>query len=84
MAKYPKFQQYKQGFVVGEDIMEELLKMAGDEKIEFEEEQYNRSKPLISFRSRRLSHGISMIWRSTSRLSMMIIPSYQKALQIIK
>ena len=35
MAKYPKFQQYKQGFVVGEDIMEELLKMAGDEKIEF-------------------------------------------------
>ena len=23
--------------------MEELLKMAGDEKIEFEEEQYNRS-----------------------------------------
>ena len=39
MAKYPKFQQYKQGFVVGEDIMEELLKMAGDEKIEFEEEQ---------------------------------------------
>ena len=54
MAKYPKFQQYKQGFVVGEDIMEELLKMAGDEKIEFEEEQYNRSKPLIMLQIKAL------------------------------
>ena len=35
MAKYPKFQQYKQGFVVGEDIMEELLKMAGDDMAQY-------------------------------------------------
>lgn len=54
MAKYPKFQQYKQDFVVGEDIMEELLKMAGDEKIEFEEEQYNCSKPLIMLQIKAL------------------------------
>ena len=53
-AKYPKFQQYKQDFVVGEDIMEELLKMAGDEKIEFEEEEYNRSKPLIMLQIKAL------------------------------
>lgn len=83
MAKYPKFQQYKQGFVVGEDIMEELLKMAGDEKIEFEEEQYNRSKPLIMLQIKALTHGISMIWRSTSRLSMMIIQVTRKRFRLL-
>ena len=34
--------------------MEELLKMAGDEKIEFEEEEYNRSKPLIMLQIKAL------------------------------
>ena len=34
--------------------MEELLRMAGDEKIEFEEEQYNRSKPLIMLQIKAL------------------------------
>ena len=83
MAKYPKFQQYKQGFVVGEDIMEELLKMAGDEKIEFEEEQYNRSKPLIMLQIKALIARDLYDMAQYFQIINDDNPSYQKALQII-
>ena len=83
MAKYPKFQQYKQGFVVGEDIMEELLKMAGDEKIEFEEEQYNRSKPLIMLQIKALIARDLYDMAQYFQIINDDNPSYQKALRII-
>ena len=83
MAKYPKFQQYKQGFVVGEDIMEELLKMAGDEKIEFEEEQYNCSKPLIMLQIKALIARDLYDMAQYFQIINDDNPSYQKALQII-
>ena len=83
MAKYPKFQQYKQYFVVGEDIMEELLKMAGDEKIEFEEEQYNRSKPLIMLQIKALIARDLYDMAQYFQIINDDNPSYQKALQII-
>ena len=83
MAKYPKFQQYKQDFVVGEDIMEELLKMAGDEKIEFEEEQYNRSKPLIMLQIKALIARDLYDMAQYFQIINDDNPSYQKALQII-
>ena len=83
MAKYPKFQQYKQDFVVGEDIMEELLKMAGDEKIEFEEEQYNCSKPLIMLQIKALIARDLYDMAQYFQIINDDNPSYQKALQII-
>lgn len=83
MAKYPKFQQYKQGFVVGEDIMEELLKMAGDEKIEFEEEQYNRSKPLIMLQIKALIARDLYDMAQYFQIINDDNSSYEKALQII-
>ena len=83
MAKYPKFQQYKQDFVVGEDIMEELLKMAGDEKIEFEEEEYNRSKPLIMLQIKALIARDLYDMAQYFQIINDDNPSYQKALQII-
>ena len=83
MAKYPKFQQYKQDFVVGEDIMEELLKMAGDEKIEFEEEQYNRSKPLIMLQIKALIARDLYDMAQYFQIINDDNPRYQKALQII-
>ena len=82
-AKYPKFQQYKQDFVVGEDIMEELLKMAGDEKIEFEEEEYNRSKPLIMLQIKALIARDLYDMAQYFQIINDDNPSYQKALQII-
>ena len=52
--KYPKFAQYKQNFNVTDDIMQELVTLAKDDKIEFNEEQYNRSKPLIMLQIKAL------------------------------
>lgn len=52
--KYPKFAQYKQNFNVTDDIMQELVTQAKDDKIEFNEEQYNRSKPLIMLQIKAL------------------------------
>lgn len=52
--KYPKFPKYKEEFNITEDIMQDLLTMAKEEKIEFKEEEFNRSKPLIMLQIKAL------------------------------
>src|SRR5574344_461148 len=52
--KYPKFAQYKQKFEVTEEIMQDMIKMANDEKIKFNETEYNRSKSLIMLQIKAL------------------------------
>lgn len=51
---YPKFAKYKENFNVTEEIMQELLSLAANEKIEFNEEEYTRSKPLIMLQLKAL------------------------------
>lgn len=52
--KYAKFATYKQQFDITDDTMQELITLATTEKIEFNEEQYNRSKPLIMLQLKAL------------------------------
>lgn len=52
--KYPKFAQYKQDFQVNDEIMQDLLKLAEGDNIKFNEEEYNRSKPLIQLQIKAL------------------------------
>lgn len=52
--KYPKFAQYKEGFQVNDEIMQDLLTLAENDKIKFNEEEYNRSKPLIQLQIKAL------------------------------
>lgn len=52
--KYPKFALYKQKFEVTSEIMQEMIKMANDEKIKFNEIEYNRSKFLIMLQIKAL------------------------------
>lgn len=52
--KYAKFPSYKQQFQITDDIIQNLLTLATDEKIAFNEEQYNRSKPLIELQIKAL------------------------------
>lgn len=52
--KYPKFAQYKQNFNVTDEMMQELLTLADNDKIKFNEEEYNRSKPLIMLQIKAL------------------------------
>ncbi|MGP1462231.1 S41 family peptidase [Tannerella sp.] len=52
--KYPAFKTYRAKFEVTDEMLQELQKLAADEKIEFNEEQYHRSKPLISLQLKAL------------------------------
>lgn len=54
MQEYPKFARYKQYFQVTDEMMEQLIAMANDEKIEFNEEQLNRSRRLIMLQVKAL------------------------------
>ncbi len=81
--RYHKFQQYKQDFDITEEIMQELLNMAKEENIEFNEEQYNRSKPLIMLQIKAL---IARDLYDMSQYFQIINDdnnSYQEALRII-
>jgi carboxyl-terminal processing protease len=51
---YPKIKIYKNKFTVTDEMLQELLNMAKEEKIEFNEEQFNRSKELISLQLKAL------------------------------
>jgi carboxyl-terminal processing protease len=53
-ADYRKFETYKKSFKVTDDILQSLLDMATEEKIEFNEEQYTHSKPLIKLQIKAL------------------------------
>ena len=44
---YPDIDSYKTTFEIPEELMQELLRLASDENVELNEEQYNKSKPLI-------------------------------------
>lgn len=52
--RYPKINVYKREFEITDDMMQELIKLAEGEKIDFNEEQYNKSKSLISLQIKAL------------------------------
>jgi carboxyl-terminal processing protease len=54
IKKYPVIKRYKDHFVITDNILQELITMAEKEKIEFNEEQFNRSKELISLQLKAL------------------------------
>ena len=45
--EYKKFSKYNEEFEVGEEILQDMKSMAEKEKIEFKEEEYNKSLALI-------------------------------------
>ncbi|MDR3268090.1 MAG: S41 family peptidase [Tannerella sp.] len=52
--KYPNIQTFKQKFEVPETALQELLTMAGKAEIEFDEEQYQKSRSLITLQIKAL------------------------------
>jgi carboxyl-terminal processing protease len=81
--KYPDFKEFNDHFVVDNDILDEMIEMATKDKIEYNEEQFNQSKNLISLQIKAL------IARDLFNMSeyFQIIneenDSYQKSLEII-
>jgi carboxyl-terminal processing protease len=47
LKTYPSIEGYKNNYTVGNEILDKLLKLAEDEKITIDKEQYAQSKPLI-------------------------------------
>lgn len=81
--KYPNIRQYKQQFTITEEIMQELIAMGEEEKIELDEEQYNRSKELISVQLKALIARDLFDMSEYFQIINDKIESYQKALEII-
>lgn len=47
LVKYPTSESFRHNFTVGADILNRLVALANDEKIEYDEVQFNRSKSLF-------------------------------------
>ena len=80
---YSNFKKYKANFKVTENILNELIALAEEDKIEFNEEQFNKSKNFISL---QLKAYIAQNLFDTSEYFEIIndiSDSYLKALQII-
>jgi carboxyl-terminal processing protease len=51
---YPNIERFKNNFNVSDELLQQLINLATDEKVEFNEEQYAKSKPLISLHLKAL------------------------------
>ncbi len=82
-TKYKKFEQYKQNFEIPDNVMNELLALAKEEKIEFKEEEYNKSKDLIKLQIKALIARDLYEMAEYFRIMNDDNPSYIEALRII-
>ena len=80
---YPAFERYKQEFTIDEALMSELLDMAKTEKIEYNEEEYNRSKALIKLQIKALIARDLYDMGQYFQIINDDNPSYLRALQLI-
>ena len=81
--KYPNFKKYNDQFIITDDILKELIAVGEENKIDFNEEQFNKSKKYISL---QLKAYIAQNLFDTSEYFQIInniSDNYQKALQII-
>ena len=54
LKRYSNIDRYKDRFVITEDMLKELIAMGENEKIEFNEEQFNKSKEFIALQLKAL------------------------------
>jgi carboxyl-terminal processing protease len=80
---YKKPQVYKEKFVVTDEIMNELKKMAEEAKITFKEEEYNRSLPLIQLQIKALIARDLYDMTEYFYIINDVNDSYQEALRIL-
>lgn len=52
--QYPSFDAYKEKFVVADELLQELVRLATDEKVEYNESEYKESLPLFKLYLRAL------------------------------
>jgi carboxyl-terminal processing protease len=82
-AKYPDFGKFRDNFFITDDMLETLKEMAAEEKIEFNEEQFNRSKDLISLQIKALIARDLFDMSEYYQVINEVNDSYRKSLEII-
>ena len=83
IKKYPDINKFKDKFIVNEDILKELIRIADEDKIEYNEEEFNKSKEIISFQLKSLIANDLFSSSEFYQIYNDINDSYLKALQII-
>jgi carboxyl-terminal processing protease len=83
ISNYRTFENYKKSFKVTDNILQSLLDMAAEEKIEFNEEQYTHSKPLIELQIKALIARDMYEMAEYFRIMNDDNPGYLEALRII-
>lgn len=53
-SKYPDFKEFDKNFTVSEEMLQQLIDLGKDAKIEFNEEEYNKSLPLLKIQLKAL------------------------------
>lgn len=80
---YPTIEKYKNKFEINDEIWNDVQKLAKEEKIEFNEEQFKQSKPLISLQLKALIARDLFDMNEYFIIINDINESLQKALEII-
>lgn len=81
--KYTKIAQYKQLFNVPEETLQEMIKLAAAEDIEFNEKEYEQAKPLIALQIKALIARDLFEMSEYFQVINDVNNSFQKALELI-
>ena len=82
-AELNHINKYKESFQITEDILQDLIGLADEDKIEFNEEQFNKSKEYISLQIKALIARDLFDMSEYFQIINDKNDSYQKALKII-
>lgn len=82
--KYKDISSFEKNFQVSPEMLQSLVNMANDEKIKFNEEQYNQSKDMIALQLKALTARDLFDTAGYFRIINASDDSYKKALEIIK
>lgn len=82
--KYKDISSFEKNFQVSPEMLQSLVNMANDEKIKFNEEQYNQSKDMIALQLKALTARDLFDTAGYFRIINVSDDSYKKALEIIK
>ncbi|MCD8194127.1 MAG: S41 family peptidase [Tannerellaceae bacterium] len=83
MQQYPTFARFNSDFTVPQSLLQELIEKGTENKIEFNEEEYERSKPLITLQLKALLARDMYEMSEYYQIMNNDNESYRKALEII-
>lgn len=83
LAKYKKFEDFDKNFQISQEMLDQLIALAKDEKIEFNEQQYQKSLPLLKTQLKALL--ARDLWDMTEYFRVMntVNESVLKALELL-